>query len=121
MKTLLLGAVAYDPNVVLIWDIIRDYANENAEIFGIKLDYVLFSNYERQVDALLKRHIDIAWNTNVAWVRTLYATNGQARALVMRDTDVGFTTKFVCKKGSRIQNIADLSGKRFGLGSMDSA
>ena len=39
----------------------------------------------------------------------------------MRDTDVGFTTKFVCKKGSRIQNIADLPGRRFGLGSTDSA
>ena len=33
MKTLLLGAVAYDPNVVLIWDIIRDYANENGDFW----------------------------------------------------------------------------------------
>lgn len=49
-KTLLLGAVAYDPKVVPIWDIIRDYAN--AGDFGIGLDYVLFSNYERQVDSL---------------------------------------------------------------------
>ncbi|WP_034289798.1 phosphate/phosphite/phosphonate ABC transporter substrate-binding protein [Helicobacter sp. MIT 11-5569] len=121
MKTLLLGAVAYDPKVVPIWDIIRDYANENAEAFGCKLDYVLFSNYERQVDALLKGHIDIAWNTNVAWIRTLYATSGKAKALIMRDTDVNFTTKFVCKKGSGIQNIADLKGRKFGLGSMDSA
>lgn len=121
MKTLLLGAVAYDPKVVPIWDIIRDYANVNAETFGCKLDYVLFSNYERQVDALLKGHIDIAWNTNVAWIRTLHATQGKARALVMRDTDVDFTTKFVCKKGSGIQSIADLKNKRFGLGSMDSA
>ncbi|WP_299549945.1 PhnD/SsuA/transferrin family substrate-binding protein [uncultured Helicobacter sp.] len=121
MQTLLLGAVAYDPKVVPIWDIIRDYANENAKTFGIKLDYVLFSNYERQVDALLKGHIDIAWNTNVAWIRTLHATGGKASALVMRDTDIDFTTKFVCKKGSGIQNLADLVGKRFGLGSMDSA
>lgn len=58
--------MAYDPKVVPIWDIIRDYANA----FGCKLDYVLFSNYERQVDFLLKGHIDIAWNTNVAWIRT---------------------------------------------------
>ena len=121
MQTLLLGAVAYDPKVVPIWDIIRDYANENAKTFGIKLDYVLFSNYERQVDALLKGHIDIAWNTNVAWIRTLHATGGKASTLVMRDTDIDFTTKFVCKKGSRIQSLADLAGKRFGLGSMDSA
>ncbi len=117
MKTILLGAVAYDAKVVPIWDIIRDYSNAK----GCKLDYVLFSNYERQVDALLKGHIDIAWNTNVAWIRTLYATNNQAKALVMRDTDIDFTTKFVTKKGSGIKTLSDLRAKRFGLGSMDSA
>lgn len=118
-KTLLLGAVAYDPKVVPIWDIIRDYAN--AGDFGIGLDYVLFSNYERQVDSLLKGHIDVAWNTNVAWIRTLHATNNAARALIMRDTDIDFTTKFVARKDSGIQALADLKGKRFGLGSRDSA
>lgn len=34
MKTILLGAVAYDPKVVPIWDIIREYANN----YGCKLD-----------------------------------------------------------------------------------
>lgn len=117
MKTIILGAVAYDPKVVPIWDIIRDDFNAN----GVKLDYVLFSNYERQVDSLLKGHIDIAWNTNVAWIRTLYATKNSAKALAMRDTDIGFTTRFVAKKDSGISSINDLQGKLFGLGSMDSA
>lgn len=116
-KTILLGAVAYDPKVVPIWDIIREYSNA----YGCKLDYVLFSNYERQIDALLKKQIDIAWNTNTAWIRTLYATKDKAKALIMRDTDVGFATKFVCKKGSGIKTLKDLQGKNFGLGSMDSA
>ncbi len=119
MKTILLGAVAYDPKVVPIWDIIRDYAN--AGDFGFRLDYVLFSNYERQVDSLLKGHIDVAWNTNVAWIRTLHATKDKARALIMRDTDIGFTTKFVARKDSAIKYLEDLKGKRFGLGSRDSA
>lgn len=119
MKTILLGAVAYDPKVVPIWDIIRDYAN--AGDFGFRLDYVLFSNYERQVDSLLKGHIDVAWNTNVAWIRTLHATKDKARALIMRDTDIGFTTKFVARKDSAIKSLEDLKGKRFGLGSRDSA
>lgn len=116
-KTILLGAVAYDPKVVPIWDIIREYSNS----YGCKLDYVLFSNYERQIDALLKGSIDIAWNTNTAWIRTLYATQDKARALIMRDTDVNFTTKFITRKDSGIKTLADLQGKRFGLGSMDSA
>ena len=117
MKTILLGAVAYDPKVVGIWDIIRDYSNE----YGCKLDYVLFSNYERQVDSLLKGHIDIAWNTNVAWIRTLYATNNKAKAIAMRDTDLHWSTKFVVKKDSKIKNIEDLKGKKLGVGSADSS
>lgn len=117
MKTILLGAVAYDPKVVGIWDIIRDYSNE----YGCKLDYVLFSNYERQVDSLLKGHIDIAWNTNVAWIRTLYATNNKAKAIAMRDTDLHWSTKFVVKKDSKIKNLEDLKGKKLGVGSADSS
>lgn len=117
MKTLLLGAVAYDPKVVGVWDIIRDYSNE----YGLKLDYVLFSNYERQVDSLLKGHIDIAWNTNVAWIQTLYATDDKARALAMRDTDTNFTSKFIVRKDSTIKKLEDLKGKKFGVGSFDSS
>lgn len=117
MKTLLLGAVAYDAKVVPIWDIIRDYANAS----GCKLDYVLFSNYERQVDSLLKGSIDIAWNTNVAWIRTLHATEGKAQALLMRDSDIDFTTHFVARKNDKIRTLSDLKGKVFGLGSLDSA
>ena len=117
MKTILLGAVAYDPKVVGIWDIIRDYSNE----YGCKLDYVLFSNYESQVDSLLKGHIDIAWNTNVAWIRTLYATDNKAKAIAMRDTDLHWSTKFVVKKDSKIKNIEDLKGKKLGVGSSDSS
>ena len=117
MKTILLGAVAYDPKVVGIWDIIRDYSNE----YGCKLDYVLFSNYERQVDSLLKGHIDIAWNTNVAWIRTLNATDNKAKAIAMRDTDTAWTTKFIAKKESKINSLEDLKGKRVGVGSADSS
>ena len=117
MKTILLGAVAYDPKVVGIWDIIRDYSNE----YGCKLDYVLFSNYERQVDSLLKGHIDIAWNTNVAWIRTLNATENKAKAIAMRDTDLHWSTKFVVKKDSKIKNLEDLKGKKLGVGSADSS
>ena len=50
------------PNVVTIWEGIRDYfAGSPAE-----MDFVLFSDYGRQVDALVDGHIDLAWNTNLA-------------------------------------------------------
>ena len=42
-KPIMLGAVAYDPKVIPIWDIIRDYFNDS----GVRLDYILFSNYRQ--------------------------------------------------------------------------
>lgn len=116
-KPIVVGCVAYDPKIVTIWDIIRDYFNDN----GVRLDYVLFSNYEAQIEYLLSRKIDIAWNTNVAWVRTYELSNHQAKALVMRDTDIDFKSVFIAKTKSNIKSIKDLKGKKFGLGSADSA
>ena len=46
---LLLGAVAYDPKVVTIWDGFKAYVADH----GLAFDYVLYTNYERQVDAHL--------------------------------------------------------------------
>ena len=54
-KPIMLGAVAYDPKVIPIWDIIRDNFNEN----GVRLDYILFSNYEAQVENLYSNKIDV--------------------------------------------------------------
>lgn len=116
-RPIMLGAVAYDPKVIPIWDIIRDYFNNN----GVRLDYILFSNYEAQVDYLLNNKIDVAWNTNVAWVRIKELSKGRAKALLMRDTDIDFTSIFITKSSSNIKSIMDLKGKKFGLGSADSA
>lgn len=116
-KPIMLGAVAYDPKVIPIWDIIRDYFNDN----GVRLDYILFSNYEAQVEYLLSGKIDVAWNTNVAWVRTYELSNHKAKALLMRDTDIDFKSVFITKASSNIKSISDLKGKKFGLGSADSA
>ena len=116
-KPIVVGSVAYDPKIVTIWDIIRDYFNDN----GVRLDYVLFSNYEAQIEYLLSGKIDIAWNTNVAWVRTYELSNHKAEALLMRDTDIDFKSVFIAKTKSKISSIEDLQNKKFGLGSADSA
>jgi ABC-type phosphate/phosphonate transport system substrate-binding protein len=116
-KPIMLGAVAYDPKVIPIWDIIRDYFNNN----GVRLDYILFSNYEAQVEYLLSNKIDVAWNTNVAWVRSYELSGGKTKALVMRDTDIDFQSVFITKASSGIKSIQDLKGKKFALGSGDSA
>ncbi len=114
---LIVGAVAYTPNVVPIWEGIREYfAGTDAE-----MDFVLFSNYGQQVKSLLAEHIDIAWNTNLAYVRTVMQTNGHCTALAQRDTDVGFTTVFVAQAGSGLRGPAAIAGRRLALGSADSA
>jgi ABC-type phosphate/phosphonate transport system substrate-binding protein len=116
-RPILVGAVAYDPRVVPIWEGMRDYFREAS----VPIDYLLFSNYDRQVEGLLARHIDIAWNTNVAWVKVYRRTGGTCRALAMRDVDARFTTVFVARADSGIKTLADLRGHRLALGSADSA
>ena len=117
MAATVVGAVAYSANVVPIWDGMRDYFSGA----GLDMDYILFSNYERQVDALLRGHIDIAWNTNLAWVRTVGLTQGRCRALAMRDIDIAFRSFFVKRAGEPIAGLEDLRGRRIALGSRDSA
>ncbi|HEX3149536.1 MAG TPA: PhnD/SsuA/transferrin family substrate-binding protein [Gemmataceae bacterium] len=116
-RPILIGAVAYDPRVVPIWELMRDYFRAN----GPAIDYVLYSNYERQVQALLDKQIDIAWNTNLAWVKVHRRTNGQCRALAMRDVDANFTTVFVARTDTVVKSLTDVRGKRLALGSADSA
>jgi phosphate/phosphite/phosphonate ABC transporter binding protein len=115
-KPIVVGAVAYDPKVVTIWEMIRDYFR-NADVAN---DFVLFSNYEAQVDALLNGFIDIAWNTNLAYVRVHRRTNGTCRVLAMRDTDVEFTSVIVVRTDRGISTLDDLRGKTIAFGSRDS-
>src|SRR3954468_16492543 len=110
------GVVAYDPKVVTIWEGIKEYFTAK----NIATDFVLFSNYDAQVDALLKGWIDIAWNTNLAYVKVHRNTGGKCGVLAMRDTDVGFTSKIIVGAGTRIEGIGDLKGKRFAVGTRDS-
>lgn len=116
-RPLIVGSVAYTPNVVTIWEGIREYFVGS----GAEMDFVLFSNYGRQVDALVDGSIDIAWNTNLAWVRTVGQTAGACRALAMRDTDTVFQTMFVAHAGSALGGLNSLKGRRLALGSKDSA
>ncbi|MHA7651350.1 Rv1680 family SBP-like protein [Mycobacterium sp. ML4] len=119
-EPLVIGAVAYTPNVVPIWEGIRSYFQE-PETPDSHMDFVLYSNYGRLVDSLIAGHIDIAWNTNLAYVRAVLQTGGHCTALAQRDTDVDYTTVFVARPGSEIQAPEDIAGKRLALGSADSA
>jgi len=115
-ETILLGAVAYDAKVVTIWEGIRaHFQNE-----GAPMDFVLFSNYERQVELLLKGHIDVAWNTPLAHVRVRQQTGNASLSLGMRDSDQDFRARVVVRSDAGIDELKDLEGKTLAVGSRDS-
>ena len=112
--TLVMGAVAYDAKVVTIWDGFREWFRSR----GLDFDYVLYSNYERQVEALVAGHVDVAWNSPLAWVRA--ARMGEVRAVAMRDSDCDLTSVVVVRADSDIQTPADLNGRTVAVGAIDS-
>ncbi|HVG20790.1 MAG TPA: phosphate/phosphite/phosphonate ABC transporter substrate-binding protein [Blastocatellia bacterium] len=116
---LMLGAVAYDPKVVTIWEGFKAYFARH----DFSFDYILYSNYERQVEAHLNGDIHVAWNSPLAWVRTvrLARSRGQeVEAIAMRDTDQDLTSVIVVRSDSAIQSIADLRDKKVAVGAVDS-
>ena len=110
------GAVAYHPRIVTIWERFREYFAEA----GVPTDYVLYSNYERLVDALLDGEVDIAWNTNTAYVAAEERIGGNAQLLGMRDVDAEFRTVIAVRRGGSLDDLAELADKRLALGSRDS-
>ncbi len=115
-KTILLGAVGYDPKVVAIWEGIRDHFQSE----GVPMDFVLFSNYERQVVSLIKGHIDVAWNTPLAHVRVRQQTGGKSLSLGMRDSDRDFRSRIIVRRDAGISELKELEGKTLAVGSRDS-
>ena len=120
MGGLLLGAVAYDPKVVTIWDGFRAWLRDSA---GLDFDYVLYSNYERQVADLVDGRIDVAWNSPLAWVRArrLAAARGvPLTPVTMRDTDCDLQSVVVVRADSPAAALADLAGRVVATGAVDS-
>jgi len=117
--TVLLGAVASSPSVVTIWDGFKAWLNKK----GLPFDYILYTNYERQVADLLEGRIDVAWNTPLAWVRARRSAEGAGKKLqpiVMRDIDFDLTSLIAIRADSHIEKLADLKGCVVAVGSPDS-
>jgi phosphonate transport system substrate-binding protein len=135
MRDVVLGAVAYDAKVVPIWEGFRTFFGER----GLAFDYVLYSNYERQVAAHLRGDIDVAWNSPLAWLqaeRAARAAGRRAEAIAMRDTDRDLTSVVLVRADGPIGRVAaegidtarvrspgaaaELRGRRIGVGAADS-
>ena len=120
MVSVVLGAVAYDPKVVTIWDGFRAWLRGPG---GVDFDYVLYSNYERQVLDLVEGRIDVAWNSPLAWVRArrLAAARGVTLTpLTMRDTDCDLRSVIVVRADSAVTSLGELAGHIVATGAVDS-
>ncbi|MBI2954500.1 MAG: phosphate/phosphite/phosphonate ABC transporter substrate-binding protein [Chloroflexi bacterium] len=115
-KTVIIGSVLYDPKVAVIWEIISDFFSEN----GLPVDTVFYTNYELLVGALLDGHVDIAWNSPLAWLGSQRRSGGHCRAIAMRDTDRDRVSYWVVKANSGFQDVSDLRGKTVAVGAKDS-
>src|SRR6201982_3254127 len=113
-RTIWVGAVAYDPKVVAIWEGMRHYFHEEAHL---PVEVVLFQSYEAQVAALLAQpgeavpHIHIAWNTTLAYLQADEWSSHACRAVAMRDTDLGWMTKIVAGSGGPLLTLSDLKNR----------
>lgn len=117
-QRLVLGAVAYDPKVVTIWEGFKRWF----EAKGLPFDFVLFSNYEAQVEAHLAGHLHVAWNSPLAWIEAERAAAGRGRkatTVAMRDTDRDLTSVVVVREGGP-RSLEDLRGKVVAVGAADS-
>jgi phosphonate transport system substrate-binding protein len=116
MAPLRVGAVAYHPRVERIWDAFAAWFAAR----GGPIASRLFEDYDAQVAALLAGDIDVAWNTNLAYVQTQRMMGGGCGMLAMRDNDRDWRAHVMVRDDSDASSLADLAGGRIGFASSDS-
>ena len=116
---LLLGCVSYCNDILRIWDGMRS----RLAVRGVDLDYATFNSYDRLVDALVRGHVDVAWNGPLAHVRAQRRLPTCA-SLGMRDVDRDFESVVVAHERFAPGEPSDLRtallGKRVVAGAHDS-
>lgn len=127
-----MGCVSYDPAVGRIWDGIKDYLTSSSGGNLPHFDYVLFTNYEAQVSALLDGQIDVAWNGPVAHVLAEDLAGDRpdlvrVESCGMRDVDRDFRSVALIKRdrlpGGSVTNVSPyeaMTGQIIATGSTDS-
>ncbi len=116
---LTLGAVAYDPKVITIWDGFHRWFEEH----DLAFDYILYRTYERQVEGFFANEHDVSWNSPLAWLQAERLGAVRKRsvcALAMRDTDQDLSSAVLVHRDSPMKTLAELRGKRVGVGALDS-
>ena len=86
---------------------------------GMSVQLVPAKDYATVVQSLVKGRIDLAWLGGFTYVQAMEASGGAVIALVQREEDRQFTSKFVTTNPT-IQSFADLRGKTFAFAALGS-
>ena len=122
-RTIWVGAVAYDPKVVTIWEGMRRYFHEEARL---PVEVVLFKatrRRSRRCWPCLPIRAPASTSAGTRILAFLQATEWSERRcapIAMRDTDLGRMTKIVAVAGGPVTKLSDLEGRTLALGSRDS-
>lgn len=87
---------------------------------GIPIQFVPVTDYAASVEALAAGKLDMVWYGGFTHVQARRRTNGTAYAIVMRESDLRFRSKFITGVDSGINSLEDLKGKTFAFGSVSS-
>jgi phosphonate transport system substrate-binding protein len=87
---------------------------------GIEVKFVPVVDYAATVEGLVAKKLDLVWYGGLTHVQARKKTNGKAYAIVMRQEDAKFHSKFITRTDSGINTLSDLKGKTFAFGSVSS-
>jgi ABC-type phosphate/phosphonate transport system substrate-binding protein len=110
------GAVMYDPKVSVIWEIIGSFFDST----GCPIDTKFYSNYDLLVSGLLDGSVEIGWLSPLAWLDVERRSQGQCRAIAMRDTDRDRRSFVVAKREGPVKTLSELRGRGLAVGARDS-
>lgn len=87
---------------------------------GIPVQFVPVTDYAASVEALAAGKLDLVWYGGFTHVQARKRTKGTAYAIVMREADLQFRSKFIARADAGINSLQDLKGKTFAFGSVGS-
>ena len=85
---------------------------------GLKVEITIPTNYAAVVEALVNDQVDVAHLGGFTYVQA--SRRAGVKPLVQRDRDREFHSKFITQTGSSIQSLADLKGRSFAFGDVNS-
>src|SRR5438128_4401829 len=85
---------------------------------GAKVEITIPTNYAAVVEALVNDQVDIAHLGGFTYVQA--SRRAGVKPLVQRERDREFHSKFVTQPGSPIHSLADLKGRSFAFGDVNS-